>query len=387
MLLTGARIVTMDEQEFASGYIRIRGAKIESVGDMANAPSPEADETVLDVSGKLILPGFIDAHSHIGLVEDGLGAEGDDINEDSEPVTPHLRALDGINPFDTAFESARKCGVTSVVVSPGSANPIAGQICALKTSGRWVDKMAIRQPLAIKFSLGENPKMTYGVKAQFPVTRMGTAAVIREALYKAQRYMADIDRANDEEEGSDPPEYDAKCEALLPLLRGEIAAHFHTHKAYDILTALRICDEFSLRCTLIHCTEGYLIADILKEHAVPAVCGPVICSRSKPELAGMTLENSRKLIEAGVPVAISSDHPEVPVEFLPMSAAIAAANGLSSQSALRCLTIEAARAVGISDRVGSITAGKDADLLVFDGDPLAVGAKPELVLINGEQVV
>lgn len=386
MLMLHADILPIDAPEIAAGFVRIRDGKIEAVGEMRNAPAPEPGEEVVELGGRLLLPGFVDAHSHMGLVEDGVGLEGDDLNEDSDPATPQMRALDGLNPLDRSFAEARESGVTCAVISPGSTNPVGGQVCAVKTFGRWADKMAVAQPLAVKFSMGENPKMTYSLKPAAPVTRMGTAAIIREQLYKAKRYLADLRRAQSEE-GVDEPEYDLRCESLLPLLRGEIRAHFHAHKAYDILTAVRIAQEFSLNYTLIHCTEGYLIADILGELGARAVCGPLICARTKPELAGHSLQSAARLLRAGVVTAISTDHPELPGSFLLSSAALAAANGLTREEALGCITLSAARAVGLEERLGSVTPGKDADLLVFEQDPFTVCAKPEQVYIGGARVI
>lgn len=386
MLLQNATIMTMQAGDLDHGFVRVLDDKIDAVGPMTDCPSPAGDEPVLDLSDKLLLPGFIDAHSHLGLFEDGLGAEGDDLNEESDPATPHLRAIDGINPLDRCFAEARAAGITCAVVSPGSTNPIAGQVCALKTAGRWVDRMAVAQPLAIKFALGENPKMTYGSKTQAPITRMATAAIIREQLQKAVHYLREA-RMSQSDPDLDEPEFDAHCEALAPLLRGDIRAHFHAHKAYDILTAARLAEEFGFKYTIIHCTEGYLIADILAELGVPAVCGPILCARTKPELAGQTVQNCAELARAGVTVAISTDHPEVPVDFLASSAALAVTAGLPREAALAAITSAAAKAVGLDDRLGSITAGKDADLLVFGGDPLALGMRPERVFISGEPVV
>lgn len=386
MLLINGTIRPMDAPDLPWGFVRVEEGRIHSLGEMADQPAPQPGEEVVDLCGKTLLPGFIDAHSHLGILGDGLGVEGDDLNEESEPSTPHMRAVDAVNPLDRCFEEARTAGVTCVVISPGSANPVAGQICAVKTSGNWVDQMIVAQPLAIKFALGENPKMVYSSKSQSPYTRMATAAIIREQLCKAQRYLRDVDAAAGDPD-LDAPEYDARCEALLPLLRGEIRAHFHAHKAYDILTAVRIAQEFGLRYTIVHCTEGYLIADILAELNVPAICGPMIGARTKPELAGQTVENCGRLMQAGVQVAICSDHPEVPTEFLPASAAIAVTGGMSPEKALEAITIAAARAVELDHRIGSITPGKDADLLVFSTDPLALGAKPEAVYAAGVRVV
>lgn len=386
MLLINANIMPMDAPEIKNGFVRVLEGKIVAVGPMDNMPEPKSDEDILELEGKTLLPGFIDAHCHLGLYESGLGLEGDDINEDTDPVTPHLRALDGINPLDRCFEEARNSGITCAVVSPGSANPVAGQICAVKTGGRWIDEMAVAQPLAMKFALGENPKMIYGGKSQTPVTRMATVAVIRELLARAQRYVEDMRRAKDDPE-SDGPDYDAKLEALAPLLEGKIRAHFHAHKAYDILSAVRIAEEFSLKYTLVHCTEGHMIADILAKLGAKAVCGPLLCARTKPELVNLSAENCATLVNAGVTVAISTDYPEIPADFLASSAAFAAASGMPRQKALEAITIAAAKAVDLDGRLGSITPGKDADLLVFSRDPLEVGAKPEQVFIDGKSVL
>lgn len=385
MLLTGATILPMDAPQIARGYVHITQGKIRAVGPVEQAPAPEDGEEVLDLAGKLVLPGYIDAHSHLGLEEDSLGFEGDDVNEVTDPVTPHVRALDGINPFDRCFAEARGAGITCAVIAPGSANPIGGQICAVKTAGRWIDRMIVAQPLAMKFAMGENPKKVYAPKSKTPGTRMGTVALIRDALCQARRYGEELDR-NGRDQNTALPKYDARLEALLPVLRREMRAHFHAHRAYDILSAVRIAQEFHLEYTLVHCTEGHLIADILAEIGASVICGPLLHTRSKPELSNMTILNCGKLMRAGVPVAVCTDHPVVPSDALPLSAALAGVAGLPRDKALESITITAARAVGLDNRLGSITPGKDADLLVFGGDPLSLGAKPELVLIDGRTV-
>lgn len=382
MLIINANILTMDTDDIDNGFVRVLNGKISAVGSMNKLISKAGDEDIIDLGGKMLLPGFIDAHCHVGLYEDGLGLEGDDLNEDTEPATPHLRAVDGINPFDRCFAEARAGGVTCVVVGPGSSNPVAGQICALKTCGRWIDEMLVREPLGIKFALGENPKMSYLNKSQTPVTRMATAAIIREQLSKTRHYLDGKNRAKEDAE-IDAPDFDSRLEALIPLLEGRMRAHFHAHKAYDILSAVRIAKEFSLDYTLIHCTEGHLIADILGELKAKAVCGPLLCARTKPELANLNAANCAKLAEAGVSVAISTDHPEVPVDFLASSAAFAVSGGMTRGKALEAITIAAAKAVDLDGRLGSITSGKDADLLVFSKDPLLTGVKPDMVFIDG----
>ncbi len=366
------------------GWIFIKDNKIAAVGSADTLSDAPMDDPVMDGSGLWALPGFIDAHTHLGLAQDALDFEGDDTNEDSEPSTPHLRALDGINPFDRCFSEARASGVTTVAVAPGSANPIGGQICVVKTVGHRVDRMAIKAPAAIKFALGENPKSAYHAKNASPVTRMATAAIIRETLAKAKRYLEDLERAKDDED-FDEPEYDMRHEALIPLLRGEIAAHFHAHRADDICTALRIADEFGIRCVIVHATEAHLIADELRK--TPLIIGPNLNDRSKPELKNQTLDNPRLITEAGLECALTTDHPVTPLNLLSLCAAMAVRSGMDREAALRALTINPARILGIDDRVGSIEVGKDADIVLVSGDPLKLDSQIVDVFIDGRSVI
>jgi imidazolonepropionase-like amidohydrolase len=384
MLFINGTIMTMSAETIENGYVRTQGGKITNLGEMAQSPQAGEGEEVVDLAGRFLLPGFIDAHTHLGLEEDGQGDEGDDINEMTEPVSPHLRAIDGINPFDRCFREYREAGVTTAVISPGSANPLGGQICAVKTIGRWVEEMVVAQPLAMKLALGENPKMLYGDKSLSPSNRMTTAAIIRENFYKAQKYKQDKERAV--EEGETLPDYDARCEALLPVLAGQMQVHIHAHRAYDILTGVRLAKEFGLDYVLVHCTEGHMIADILGELKAKVICGPLIGARTKPELSNFHPGNCKALADAGVKLAICSDHPEVPGHLLSYSVALACRAGLSRQDALRALTIHAAEVVGLSDRLGSIAVGKDADLLIFAGHPLEGAAEPEMVFIGGKRI-
>ncbi|MBE6612110.1 MAG: amidohydrolase [Ruminococcaceae bacterium] len=380
MIITNVNIETLTSAGIIrGGWIFIRDGKIKSVG----TGQPPADERIIDGHGGYALPGFIDAHTHLGLCEDSLDFEGDDTNEDSEPSMPHLRAIDGINPFDRYFAEARESGITTAAVAPGSANPIGGQVCVVKTVGRRIDKMTILAPAAIKFALGENPKSTYHAKNESPVTRMATAAIIRETLYKAQRYLSDKERAA-EDEDFDEPEYDMQSEALLPLLRGEITAHFHAHRADDICTALRISDEFNLRPVIVHGTEGYLIADELS--GIPVIAGPNLCDRSKPELRGQTMDNPRILNESGVLCALTTDHPVTPLPYLTLAAAMALKNGMSREDALRAITVNPAKILGIDNRVGTIEPGKDADIVITNGDPLGLSYEILSVIIDGNEV-
>ena len=383
MLLINAKIMTMEDAVIDCGYIQIKDDKIIAVGDMNSAPQ---DDNVLDLQGKTVYPGFIDAHCHMGMAEEGLDFEGDDLNEMTDPVSPHLRGLDAINPVNQSFPEAVDAGITTVVTGPGSANAISGQFCAIKTYGKRVDKMVLREPVAMKFALGENPKKVYNDKSETPMTRMATAALIREELSKAKRYLEDVQKAEEDPEENDPPEFDAKKEALIPVLKRELKAHIHCHRSDDIFTAVRLAEEFELDYVLIHCTEGHLIADELKEIGAPVVNGPLMCTRTKPELLHASDKTPGILSKAGLQVAICTDYNVIPIWMLPITAGYAVREGMDYIEALKAITINPARICGIEDRVGSVKIGKDADLLVYSQDPLTLAAKPDMVFINGKQV-
>lgn len=383
MLLINAKIMTMEDAVIDCGYIQIKDDKIIAVGDMNSAPQ---DDNVLDLQGKTVYPGFIDAHCHMGMAEEGLDFEGDDLNEMTDPVSPHLRGLDAINPVNQSFPEAVDAGVTTVVTGPGSANAISGQFCAIKTYGKRVDKMVLREPVAMKFALGENPKKVYNDKSETPMTRMATAALIREELSKAKRYLEDVQKAEEDPEENDPPEFDAKKEALIPVLKRELKAHIHCHRSDDIFTAVRLAEEFELDYVLIHCTEGHLIADELKEIGAPVVNGPLMCTRTKPELLHASDKTPGILSKAGLQVAICTDYNVIPIWMLPITTGYAVREGMDYMEALKAITINPARICGIEDRVGSVKVGKDADLLVYSQDPLTLAAKPDMVFINGKQV-
>lgn len=381
ILLINARILPMEGEDIPSGYVLVRAGKIAALGAMTDAPVCEGAERI-DAAGGYVLPGLIDAHSHLGLYEDGIGFEGDDGNENTDPITPHLRVIDGTNPMERAFGEALAAGVTTVVISPGSANPIGGQLAAVKTYGRRIDEMIISQPAGIKFAFGENPKITYNEREETPVTRMATAALIREYLRKTQEYHDQKKRAF-EDEDEDLPDFDPKLEALEPLIAGTLPAHIHAHRADDIFTALRICKEFRVRPIIIHGTEGHLVADILAAEGIPVISGPNMTDRSKPELRQLTEQSPALLTAAGVPVALSTDHPETPVKFLRLAAAVAVQAGMRDEDALRAITIGAARIVGLDARIGSIVPGKDADLVIFSGHPLDLRSRVEAVVSTG----
>ena len=383
MLIYNAEIHTMDSLGvIANGWIETENGKIKALGEGAPAEIP-ADS--INAQGGLLMPGFIDAHTHLGIIEDGLDFEGDDCNEATDPFTPQMRAIDGINPFDRCFEEARMRGITAVASSPGSANACGGEIAAIKTNGRRIDDMLIKN-CGIKFALGENPKNVYNGREETPVTRMAITALIREGLYKARRYVHDMDSYYSDSENYDPPEYDIKCEALMPLLERKIKAFFHCHRADDICTAMRIASEFALDPVIIHGTEGHKIADIIAEEKIPVICGPIICDRCKPEMRGLELKNAPILHENGAKIAICTDHTVIPIQYLPLSAQAAVKGGLSFDEAIKTLTVNPAEILGIDDTTGSLRNGKDADLQLYrKGDnPLDLMCEPVLVMVSGD---
>lgn len=384
MRILNGVVHTMAGPVIPHGYVEVENGKIRAVGEMS-ARTAAAAGPVYDAGGGHILPGFIDAHCHLGMFGNALGFEADDGNESTDPCTPQLRAIDAINPQDRCFREAREGGVTTVLTGPGSANPIAGQFAAIKTDGRWVDEMVLRAPAAMKMALGENPKTVYNERKETPITRMATAAVIRQELSKTLEYMDKQDKA-DAEEDTDAPDYDAKLEALIPVLRGELPVHIHAHRADDIATAVRICREFGLKYVIVHGTEGHLLPELLAAEGAGVITGPSLTDRSKPELANLTIENPAILARAGVPVAICTDHPVIPIQYLPICAALAVRGGLEPEEALAAITIHPARLAGLDKRVGSLEPGKDADIVVTTGHPLDWNGKVRYVFIGGKQV-
>lgn len=386
ILIINAFILSMEGEPIPSGYVWVCAGKIAAIGSMTEKLPDTRDCPVYDAQGGYALPGLVDAHSHLGLYEDALGFEGADGNEDTDPITPQMRAIDGVNPMERSFAETRAAGVTTVAISPGSANPIGGQIAVIKTAGRRIDDMIVMAPAAIKFALGENPKSVYHDREETPVTRMATAALIREQLTKAQEYARRKAEAEEESEEKDAPDFDAKLEALLPLLRGEVPAHFHAHRADDIFTALRIAHEFAIRPVIVHGTEAHLIADLLAEDQVPIISGPIMTDRSKPELSQLTERAPGLLQRAGMQVAITVDHPETPLKFLMDAARIAVRNGMDEEAALRAITIEGARILGIDDYVGSLCVGKDGDIVLYSAHPFEYRSSVEAVYCAGNCV-
>ncbi len=374
-LFTHARVYALSGTDvIENGYVSWEDGKITGIGAMADMPTCPGAE-VYDVHGMCVSPGFVDAHCHIGMWEDALAFEGDDGNESTDPVTPHLRALDAVNPQDRCFAEALSAGVTTVVTGPGSANPIGGQFLAMKTYGRRVDDMVIAQPCAMKMALGENPKLVHGKKGKPPLTRMATAALIRETLYAAHDYQKKRETCGEK--------LDIKLEALLPVLSGELPVKFHAHRADDICTALRIADEFGLRCSIEHATGALEIADILQKAGVPVNAGPCLTDRSKPELKELSFETPAALLRQGLPVAVITDHPVTPEQYLPLCAALLQRYGVSEVEALKTVTLYAARNCGLQGRVGAIAPGLDADLVVTAQSPLSLASKVHAVVAGG----
>ena len=379
LLLKNGNLHTMTQDAF-TGDLLIDNGKIKAIGASLSADGAE----VIDLKGQFVLPGLIDAHCHIGMWEDGMGEEGADGNEMTDPITPELRAVDGLNPFDPCFKEAREAGVTTAVTGPGSANVIGGQFAALKTYGRSIEEMTLRDPIAMKAATGENPKGVYAEKKVAPTTRMAIASLFRSTMTDAIEYQKGMAKEDDK------PDKDIAMEALLPVINRELTVKIHAHRADDILTGLRLAKEFNLKVTIDHCTEGYMITDVLKdrlrEQGAGIIIGPLLSERSKIELKNLSFAAPRVLEEAGIPFAMMTDHPVIPIQFLPVQAGLAVREGLSEETALRSITRYAAEIVGISDRVGTLEVGKDADIAVFDGHPFDYRTHCVLTLINGSIV-
>lgn len=384
-LIKNGKVYTMSGEIYENGVV-LFDKKIAYVGEKADFSDYDIEE-IIDAKGCCVVPGLIDAHCHVGMFEDGLGFEGDDGNEDTDPVMPHLRAIDGINPFDRCFQEAYKAGITTVLTGPGSANPVGGQFAAIKTYGICVDDMIIKAPAAIKIALGENPKSVYGDKEETPNTRMGITAMIREIFHKAKDYEMQLSAYEENPEECDKPDFDIKLDALVPAMRKQIPVKVHAHRADDICTAIRIGKEFDLWITIEHCTEGDKIAEVLKRENMQIMLGPTFTDRSKPELREMTFATYKHLSEMGIRTAIITDHPEIPIERLPLCAVMAVKYGMDEMKALSGITITAARNCGIDSRVGSLEKGKDADICIFTQLPTKFDSEIVNVFINGEKIV
>ena len=393
--ITDGKVMTITQGTFEHGTVLVEGGRIVAVGEHVEIPE---DAQVYDATGKVVMPGLIDAHCHVGLFPDGIGWEHSDGNEMTDPITPHLRALDAVHPGDPAFKDLVAAGVTTVLTGPGSGNLIGGQGVCLKTAPRpSVEQMVLLEPAGMKMALGENPKRVYGDQKKVPSTRMGNAATLRTALVNAQNYLekwrqyeteqaayqAKVEAGDEDATLPKPPERDLKLEALGQVLRREMKARVHAHRADDMLTAIRIAEEFNLDLTLEHATEGYKIADVLAAKRIPVTAGPILFSRVKYELKAMTPRNPGLMAKAGVKVAIQTDEMSA-VKYLPINAALAVREGMPEEEALKAITINAAQIIGVAERVGSLEVGKDADVVVFSGHPFDYRTVAELVLVDGQ---
>lgn len=378
LLFTHAHIKPITAPELPDGCLLVRDGRIEAIAP--HIDPPEGCQ-VIDAGGRLLTPGLVEAHCHIGLDNECMRWEGMDYNEIVEPLTPQLRAIDSINPQDGAFPAALKGGVTTACTGPGSANVVGGTFTVLKLAGRRVDRMLLKEPAAMKCAFGENPKGCYGQGLKkSPMTRMAVAALLRELLFKTQRYR------DDKLAGKNPP-FDMKLEAMLPVIEGQIPLKCHAHRADDILTAVRIGKEFGLKLTLDHCTDGEIIADELAEEGFPVFVGPTLGSKSKVELRSKSFTTPGALHRAGLTVSIITDAPVIPLEKLSLCAGLAAEEGLPMEEAWRAITINPARSLEIDDHVGSLEPGKDADLVLWTADPLtAVGGRAWMTVVDGQIV-
>ncbi len=381
LAFVNGKIHPVDEPPVEKGTVLVENGKIMATGESVSIPKTAE---IIDVSGKTVFPGFIDAHSHLGLRESCIGFEGSDTNEVTDPILPHLRAIDGFNPMDITVKEAREAGITSCAVGPGSANVVGGTFMAIKTYGVRVDDMVIKDPVAMKVALGENPKRAYHSKGRMPSTRMGAAALLRELLVNTQRYFRQIQYAN--ADISKLPKYDVKLEAMLPVIKKNIPLKIHAHRADDIFTALRIAKEFDVDITIEHCTDGALIADYIAKEAVSVVVGPSFGHRTKFESSNKSFTTPGILSKSGIKVAITTDSPVTPLHTLPLMAGMAISAGMDFEEALKAITLNAAEIIGIENRVGSITVGKDADLVISEDDPFQISSKPWMVLIDGRVV-
>lgn len=379
LLIKNGHVKTMAGEDIIGGSVLIGDdGKIAAVGkDIAE----EGCYDVIDAEGRLVTPGCVEAHCHIGVIDSAMRWEGSDVNEMSDPITPQMRAIDGIYPQDEAFENAVKYGVTSALTGPGSANVVGGSFVAIKLTGKRVDDMIIKNPVAMKCAFGENPKGCYGQSGKkAPITRMATAAMLRELLFKTRAYMAAKEAGKD-------PSFDMKLEAMIPVLKKDIPLKAHAHRADDILTSIRIAKEFDVRLTLDHCTDGALIADELAKEGYPAFVGPTLGSKTKIELRNKSFDTPLALHRAGVRVSIITDAPVIPLEYLPLCAGLAVNAGLPENEAWRAITVNPAESTGIGDRVGTLEVGKDGDVVIWQNNPITtVGAGAFVTVIDGKVV-
>ena len=381
IIIKGGRYLDVKNSKFLLGDIAIESGKIKEIGENIKE---ENGDIVIDASGKIVTPGLVEAHCHLGLVGDSVGKENDDSNERSGAICPELRAIDAINPMDKVFEEAYQGGITSVATGPGSGNIIGGQFAAIKTYGKRIDNMIIKEPIAMKCAFGENPKRFYGEKGESPTTRMAIASLFRDTLYKAREYMMKKEAAGDNIEKLPP--FNMRYEALIPVLKGEIPLKAHAHKASDIFTAIRIAKEFNVKMTLDHSTDARAVIDELAKEKFDMIVGPSLGHRTKVELVNKSFKTAGELNKAGIRISITTDSPVIPLQHLPICAALAVKEGMDKFEAYKAITINPAEILGIDDKVGSIEVGKDADIVIWSGEPLDIMSSVEYTLINGEIV-
>jgi len=386
-LIKNANRISMAEINYKIKDILIENGKIAKIGKLDPRDYPNAK--VIDADKNFVTPGIVDPHCHIGLYEEAIGFEGADGNEATSPITPELRAIDAVKPQDVAFQESLASGITTVCTGPGSANLIGGTFCVMKTYGKTIDDMILVEESSMKMALGENPKRVYGNRTQSPSTRMGSAALIREALTKAKEYKQKFDeyeKGVQENKDVKKPDFNAKNHALARVFAG-LPVKIHAHQQDDIVTAIRIIEEFGLKATIEHATEGHLIADYLKQHNQSVIIGPTLGSKSKYELRNKSFETVPSLVRAGVLVSITTDHNVHPQESLILFAAMAVKAGLSKADALRCVTLNPAKILGIAEQKGDLRPGMDADLVLWNLDPLDIQSRVVSVLVRGKRVL
>ena len=383
ILICGGRILTMAGKVLPRGCVLVENGKITAVAEQIDpgaGPAGTQKPEILDASGCWVMPGLIEAHCHLGISEQNMGMEGDDCNENVSPVTPWLRAIDAINPMDAGFDDAVRAGITSVMAGPGSSNVVGGQFAFLKTKGRRIDDLIVKAPAAMKAAFGENPKVNFSGQQKSPATRMAIAALLREELFKAAEYK------RKKQAGGSDFQTDFRKECWLPVLDGQIPLKAHAHRVDDIFTAIRIAREFGISLTLDHCSEGHLAAKELAAEGFPAIVGPELSSRSKIEVQNMGFKTAGILHEAGVLVAVTTDHPVSLIQSLPLCAGLAVRSGLPMEEGFKAITCNPARICRVYDRVGSLEPGKDADIAIFDGNPMETLTKTMCTIIDGVEV-
>lgn len=381
MYIIGGRIITMAGEDYPEGILHLKDGKIAEVGAKGEIPiEPQGDEQVLVVKEGIIMPGILEAHCHMGITEEKKGMEGDDCNETVNPLTPYLRAIDAINTMDAAFDDAVRAGITGAMIGPGSSNVVGGQFAFLKTKGRRIDDLIVKAPAAMKISFGENPKVNYSGQGKSPSTRMAIAAMLRQELTEAVDYYR---RKREAKQKNESFQEDFTKECWIPVLKKEIPLKAHVHRVDDIFTAIRIAKEFDLRMTLDHCSEGHLIAEELAEEGYPAIVGPDLASRSKIEVQNMAFKTAGILNKAGVMTAITTDHPVSLIQSLPLCAGLAVKAGLPVEEGLKALTCYPAVICGVEDRLGTLEVGKDADIAIFDGNPMEIFTNTLYTIIDG----